>query len=248
MEKQEEAARECTFVPARACPVELDEIPLDVCRLCIEVWRTNRENVLLKRPEGRLEVAKGAAKAPSEPSTPGLSQLSLSELDKLLWEGRIGVDEYLQRRKQIINSLGKASSPFSSFEEAIERLGSVGASVQSAVFVVEGGRVVARHPEDSVMPEGLDGKALKALQELFEALNELSADVRLEFGGKSIVGLGCRGRKQALLVVDSKAKLEDIAEGVREAQTLLREHDNWEEMLPLLYSVAVGGAKLAAKS
>jgi len=37
------SARQCAFIKARACPIDVDEIPLDVCRLCIDAWKTSAE-------------------------------------------------------------------------------------------------------------------------------------------------------------------------------------------------------------
>ncbi len=37
------SSRKCAFIQARACPVDVDEIPLDVCRLCIDAWKTSAE-------------------------------------------------------------------------------------------------------------------------------------------------------------------------------------------------------------
>lgn len=37
------STRKCAFIQARACPVDVDEIPLDVCRLCVDAWKTSAE-------------------------------------------------------------------------------------------------------------------------------------------------------------------------------------------------------------
>lgn len=37
------STRQCAFIQARACPVDVDEIPLDVCTLCIDAWKTSAE-------------------------------------------------------------------------------------------------------------------------------------------------------------------------------------------------------------
>ena len=37
------STRQCAFIQARACPVDVDEIPLDVCRLCVDAWKTSAE-------------------------------------------------------------------------------------------------------------------------------------------------------------------------------------------------------------
>lgn len=254
--KAEEVMRGCAFAPGRACTVELDEVPLEVCRLCLEVWRTSRENISVKPSVKRLKAAVETSEAPGtvqvkplnvravESTAPVNGQLSLSELDKLLWEGKIEMDQYLKRRKEIVNSLSRETSPFSSFEEALENLG-VGSEAESvAVFVVEGGKVRAEHPEGAVLPEGLDGArgALEAMQELYGALNRHGTDAHLEVGWKRITCLGCSGKRLAILVSDSKLRLEHFEGGIREARNMLRKREDWEEILPLLHSVIVGEA------
>ena len=37
------SSRHCAFIPARKCPIDVDEIPLDVCRLCVDAWKTSAE-------------------------------------------------------------------------------------------------------------------------------------------------------------------------------------------------------------
>jgi len=254
MEKAE-AERGCIFVAGRVCSVGLDEVPLDICRLCLEAWRTDREHVTVK-PVKRLAVESSRAletvvvkpRAASESARPERSQLSLTELDKLFWEGKIEVDEYLKKRKEIINSLGRGESPFFSFEQAVERLG-VSSISESAVFLVEGGRVKARHPEGAALPEGVEGsgEALKAVQEFFGALNRRHVDAHIEVGWKRITCLGCRGKRLALLVLDSGAKLENFEDGIREARNMLNESESWDEILPLLHDVVVGRIRREAE-
>ena len=48
----------CIFVKERECPIEGEEIPLEVCRLCIEAAKTFRESLSVAeapRPSGRSE-------------------------------------------------------------------------------------------------------------------------------------------------------------------------------------------------
>jgi len=253
----------CVFVPGRACPVDLDEVPLDLCRLCMEAWRAHMERVMIRPVRREQEVSvegPGPSRADkTRPLTLGGSaqpalahetltrQPSLSELDKLFWEGKIDVSEYIKRRKEAVNSLANERSPFSSFEEALERLGVEGPA-QGAVFVVERGRVKAAYPGGAILPEELEGEPLEALRELYASLGRLGEGVCLEVGGRRIACLGRRGRKIALLVLDSSAKLEDFAEGVKEARVMLEERDDWEEALPLLYRIVFGARPIITRS
>jgi hypothetical protein len=132
------------------------------------------------------------------------------------------------------------STSLSNTEEGIGNV-----EAQNAVFIIEAGKVKAKYPEGAALPDGLDGKALKAIHEFFENMRGHTSDVYLSFGGMNILGLALKGKKLALLLIGGRAKREDLSEVVREAQTLLREHENWEEILPLLYGIAAGGAKPA---
>jgi hypothetical protein len=246
-----EETRMCVFAQGRVCLVELDEIPLEVCRLCLDAWKISRGNITVKAPVKRVEAetpraVQAEAQTPEagEPSIPAHIRRSLSELDRLFIEDGIGLEEYVQKRRQILSSASRPSTPLSSIEERLESLGNVEA--QNALFIVEAGKVKAKYPEGATLPDGLDGKALKAIHELFENMHEHISDVRLSFRSWSILGLDRRGRRLALLLIGGKAEREDLSEVVREAQTLLREHENWEEILPLLYGIAFGGVKPAS--
>ncbi len=37
------STRQCAFIQARSCPIDVDETPLDVCKLCIDAWKTSAE-------------------------------------------------------------------------------------------------------------------------------------------------------------------------------------------------------------
>ena len=246
----------CAFVPGRACPVDLDEIPLDVCRLCLEAWRLHVESAVVRPVKRELEVSvegsgpSGADRtkllalgSPSQPApAPSLGLMSLSELDKLFWEGKIDVGEYLRRRKELVNSLRREEPPFSSLERLLERLES--ASPEESLFLLERGKVKAKYPEGSLLPEGLEGSddALKALQELFSALGGRQLDARLEVGSKRVWLLGRRGKTLVLLVSSSGAG--DLEERVKEARRVLDQSDEWDGALPLVYDVVRGARAL----
>ena len=37
------STRQCAFIQSKACPIDVNEIPLDVCTLCIDAWKTSAE-------------------------------------------------------------------------------------------------------------------------------------------------------------------------------------------------------------
>ena len=259
---------ECVFVPGRVCPVELEEIPLEVCRLCVEAWGLSGRNMSVKPPKRRLEVAvegSGAseifrvepgaprvaeAKSPSvsESFASARSQISLPELDKLFWEGRIEADEYVRRRREIVDSMKREESPFVSFERALENL-DLAMLGKRFILLVEDGRVKARYPKGAALPEGLEGSGdfLRAVQGIFTALSRNSIDAQIEVGSRRIMCLGCRGKKLALLIIDSRARLENFEGGIMEARRMLGESESWEKILPLIHNIIVEGAGPAAE-
>jgi len=110
--------------------VDVDEIPMDVCRLCIDAWKTSAEIQALTgahvtpRPitvNGPAQLATQFAE-PSVPETeptppileiPGLgtnevdeeSRRQLTELDSKFMNDRIDADEYVRQRRAIVSHL-----------------------------------------------------------------------------------------------------------------------------------------------
>ena len=68
--------RHCAFIASRACPVDVEEIPLDVCRLCIEAWKTSAEIQSLTGANvvgPTLMVPVGQQPIPVMPTMPSMS-------------------------------------------------------------------------------------------------------------------------------------------------------------------------------
>lgn len=127
------STRQCAFIKARACPIDVDEIPLDVCRLCIDAWKTSAEiqtltgaNILGPTitvpigPQALQMVSPGQTRSPnfdpsSEPFTlipnieggtdPHETQDQLYRLDNDFMMDRISADEYVEQRRQIVGQL-----------------------------------------------------------------------------------------------------------------------------------------------
>ncbi len=125
--------RRCAFIQARACPIDVDEIPLDVCRLCIDAWKTSAEiqtltgaNILgptIIVPTGpqalqmvpHRQTRPPDFASPSEPFTlipkieggtdPHETQDHLYRLDNDFMMDRISADEYVEQRRQIVSQL-----------------------------------------------------------------------------------------------------------------------------------------------
>jgi len=49
--------RRCVFIPDRGCHVDADEIPLEICQLCLETWKAMSDRVTVRRSLNRLRAA-----------------------------------------------------------------------------------------------------------------------------------------------------------------------------------------------
>jgi len=89
--------RRCAFVWDWTCHVESEDIPLDVCRMCLEARRLRIEEAsrVVKRTVGVVE-----------PSKPGLEAEALmkaiSRIDRMFEEGEIDLEEYIKRRSEAL--------------------------------------------------------------------------------------------------------------------------------------------------
>lgn len=235
----------CAFLPHRVCHVEADEIPLEVCRLCIEAWANESGNVTVKRSMQGLEATETAASALKKPTLQALPSPeaevplkpepeqapgSLTELDRLFAEGKIGLGEYLESRKRVVNSAKRGNSRFAALEAMLDRPERGAART----LLLEEGKVKAKYPEDWALPSGFEGRLLKAVYELYMASNGQGVDARLEAEGMRVISLGCMGKKLALLFLDSSVKPEYFEDEVMKARSELETHGNWQAILPKL--------------
>jgi len=100
----------CIFVNGWMCPVNGDEIPLEVCRLCIEARKTQAALMTVKRLERESDEDVLSLTLPSHSQTfsskPGQDVLrqQLSVLDRQFENDQISLEEYIQRRKSIVRA------------------------------------------------------------------------------------------------------------------------------------------------
>ena len=244
----EGAERRCAFLPNRICYVEADEIPLEVCRLCLEAWKAGNERVTVRRSVGvEAPEMPSAFRKPTVQTQPleraeretsvnsvkpeREQMLSLAELDRLFAEDKIGLNEYLEKRKRIVNSAKRGNSTFAVLEEMLK--GSERKA--TGILIMDRGRVTAKHPEDWALPDGFDGRLLKTVYDLYMASSQLNADAHLQIGGARIIGLACRGKRLALLFLNSSLDFENFEDSVRKIRSELEMREDWNDVLPRLY-------------
>jgi len=90
----------CVFISDWTCPMEVDEIPVEVCRLCLEARRihVNERGRTIKRAIRRAE----APQPPIERRIPESELECLSSLNRRLLNNEITMEEYLQRRDRYL--------------------------------------------------------------------------------------------------------------------------------------------------
>ena len=88
--------RRCAFVWDWTCHVEAEDIPLDVCRVCLDARRLRVEEAgrVVKRVVG---VA--------EPPEPEALMKALSRIDRMFEEGEIDLEEYVRRRGEVLRQM-----------------------------------------------------------------------------------------------------------------------------------------------
>jgi len=250
--------RRCVFIPDRGCHVDADEIPLEICQLCLETWKAMSGRVTVRRSLDRLRAAevqpvqtveerpvqaeqrpvKGeeAVQPPAaQPERVDMAE-ALAELDRLFEEGEIELEEYVRRRKSIVDSARKKrNSLFNGFERILRRtepryVGLV--LVEKEMFGV---KVKAAAPEGWRQPESLDGEALRAIYNFYASLKEQAGDIRLEHRDFKVASLGFKDGKLALLISDRNREFSEFDEYVKKFSSRLKRELDWEKNLPRLY-------------
>lgn len=251
----ERARRRCIFIPDRECRVDADEIPLEICQLCLEAWRAMNSRVTVRRSLDELRMAgvqpiqavegqpvqlvKGeeAVQRPAahQPERVKVAE-ALAELDRLFEEDKIGLEEYVRRRKSIIDSARQnRNSLFNGFERFLGRAesGCLGLIlVEKEMFGV---KVKAAAPRGWRQPESLDGEALSAIYNFYASLKERSEDIHLEHRNYKVASLGFKDGKLALLISEGNSEPRELEEHVRKFSSRLRRETNWEGNLERIY-------------
>ena len=231
--------RRCVFVPFRDCHVDADEIPLEICQLCLETWKAMSIRLTVRRGldrlrESEVQSIKTVEDRPVQVEQPERADMAeaLAELDRLFEEEKIGLEEYVRRRKSIVDSARqKRNSLFVGLERILGRdesgiLGLV--LVEKEMFGV---KVKATAPKEFRLPESLESISLGAVYNFYASLKGQAEDIRLEHRDFKVASLGFRDGKLALLISDSRGEPMKLEEHVRKFSSRLKRETNWEKNL-----------------
>lgn len=70
VEMLEELRYKCIFVPDWQCPIETPEIPLEVCKICLEARKIHSKPVTISRHITRAEMTHAQKEESLEPAVP----------------------------------------------------------------------------------------------------------------------------------------------------------------------------------
>lgn len=223
--------KHCAFLAHRSCYVEVDEIPLEVCQLCVEAWRVDKEiNILSQR---QLGVPATSVEAPPR-ETPQRTQSSarkklqtqLSELDRQFSEDAIEPQEYIAQRNALISALSGVSPQ--AIHVAAESEEPDKAS-EASVLILEKpafGQVRVKG-SPSILPATVAQKTLEAVYNLGRTV-DASNRVQLTVDGVKIAILGSNKNQVALMLLSNGDSFENHAEDLNRIAETLQESEDWE--------------------
>jgi len=95
----------CMFIDEWNCPVQRDEFPLEICKICIKARSIHNESTKIKVPENggkeRVEEEVMDISSMIEDVETEEKEKVREELNKKFHEGKLSVDEYIKKRKEL---------------------------------------------------------------------------------------------------------------------------------------------------
>lgn len=86
----------CCFYEGWECPIQVAEVPLEVCRLCLDA-KNNYSRVIRRTERVKFrELGVGEREEIRE---------ALLSIDRSFIEGKISMEEYLKRREELVSAL-----------------------------------------------------------------------------------------------------------------------------------------------
>jgi hypothetical protein len=238
----------CIFVAGRGCPYKAEQVPLKICELCIDAWKTQ---VAMKRQEAaraqQVHAAQGHTQ--SQPMTftapsmgPQMDLVEgLREIDALLEEGSITPTEYVDLRKKKIESLRQREETTNGSRIKLEFVDEpVTVEIKPAprqvrvVVVVKTmfGRQVYTSPGDWELPKSIGDKVIKSVFKLAE--KKEASDIKLRAGEYKLACIRHEKDKFALMVLDVDEEFETYEYEMDRVSEVLGSEKLWVDALKKL--------------
>jgi hypothetical protein len=209
--------RRCAFVHSRHCYVEPDNIPLDVCQLCIEAWRIDRELTARETQFQNINQVQTSRLPQIQTSNPPTIQAQartpdveeqLKQLDQLFLSDSIDPQEYVKRRTNILNG-----APGDVKVQEPNRASHIDAMMHNIrVMNVEkklGKYKVEKLPGDWEQPEFMGNKFYAGIFNLMESLPN-TQKVTLQIQNTKVAVLSYNETNMALLILDENESVETM--------------------------------------
>ena len=209
--------RRCAFVHSRQCYVEVDNIPLDVCQLCVEAWRIDREltaretqytNINQVQTNRLPQLQTTTQPTYTEQQKPPDVNDKLRQLDQLFLEDTIDPQEYVSRRTSLLNGTQHEAEtqepiPASPIDAVMHNI---------RVMVVEkklGTYNADKLPGDWEQPEFMTNKFYANLFQLMESLPE-KQKVTLQIQNTKVAVLSYNETSMTLLILEEEESVEAV--------------------------------------
>jgi hypothetical protein len=209
--------RRCAFVHSRNCYVEPDNIPLDVCQLCIEAWRIDRELTAREAQFQNINQVQTSRLPQIQANTPPTVQAQartpdiddkLKQLDQLFLEDSIDPQEYVRQRTDILNGTpgdAKVQEP-----NHASRIDAMMHSIRVMNVEKKLGKIkVDKTPGDWEEPEFMGNKFYAGIFNLMESLPR-TQKVTLQIQSTKVAVLSYSDTRMVLLVLDEAESVETM--------------------------------------
>jgi len=244
--------------------VDVDEIPLDVCRLCIDAWKTSAEIQALTgvqvipeavtvqraaqayqqvtpitqpKPQARPEPPIIELTAPGQALSDIETYQSLHELDAMFINDGIDAEEYIKRRRELVSQLSTAKS----VNLPQEALDLINLEEDLEAYPGEDGAPKKVHPLLLIEQPTLTDANLRSITGLYRNLDRGEKRMLVQFNGTKLGIIGRKGNKILCVILEADEDLDDYEEDIEYLTELLSETDDFD--LQKALSEAIGKVK-----
>ena len=231
-ENLEQRRKKCVFVEEWDCHVEIAEIPLEVCRLCVEARRSHASNIKIIRAIKKFESPKLRKKI--------RVINNLHTLNGLFTKGEISIEEYLRRRREVVNRLRREAESLRGARTELEGKVEEEAPTPAGLALIEwndklGPVVKTTYPKGWKLHDKLNDEMITVIYSLYAMSREQTEGMCLEFKSSKVVNIGGEKEKMVLLVLDPDQDIKKYKAKIMELPAEFRRSENWEKLLPKLY-------------
>jgi hypothetical protein len=221
----------CVFVQGRACPLPTEELPIQMCQVCIEAWKTELAmKAQSQAPEAPLKMLTVAHDGTVTEAHETLSKLK--ELDGLFMGDNLNPTDYVKLRKEYISRLAANNKP-KLVLEALDGETSVQPEPRETrlVLVVRSflGDKTHTYPQGWDAPKALNSGVIDQLFKLAESRK--AEEIRAGAGGYKFACVKHSKGKMLLLVLDGDEEFETYENEIMRLSKVFKGESHWVKTL-----------------